>query len=181
MRRHHATLLALSLVLTLGAESASAQGLPNNQMMPNFYNRQNQPLSPYLNLLRGGNAAANYYYGVRPGTPAGGYMGVFGYGAANSQMMLQKQSLSTLAVPFDEIDDELTRPEAYEDRPLSPTGHPTNIGGAFGFSGPPVGYSMGGRGPTGPNASMGAGGGGAGRRPAAGGAGGNRPRPQGRP
>jgi hypothetical protein len=39
---------------------------------PNFYNRTQQPLSPYLNLLRGGNPAANYYYGVRPGLPSGG-------------------------------------------------------------------------------------------------------------
>src|SRR5438270_13555376 len=40
-------------------------------VMPNVYNPQYQPLSPYLNLLRGGNAATNYYYGVRPGTLGG--------------------------------------------------------------------------------------------------------------
>lgn len=45
--------------------------------LPNYYNRTTQPLSPYLNLARGGNAATNYYYGVRPGTPAGG-VNVFG-------------------------------------------------------------------------------------------------------
>src|SRR5690348_6570512 len=39
--------------------------------MPNYYNRQNQPLSPYLNLLRGGSPGVNYYYGVRPGTTGG--------------------------------------------------------------------------------------------------------------
>lgn len=44
---------------------------------PNFYNRAQQPLSPYLNLLRGGNPAANYYYGVRPGLPSGG-VNIFG-------------------------------------------------------------------------------------------------------
>lgn len=40
---------------------------PGN-FLPNFYNRQTQPLSPYLNLARGGNPGVNYYYGVRPGT-----------------------------------------------------------------------------------------------------------------
>jgi hypothetical protein len=44
--------------------------LPN--IMPNVYNPQYQPLSPYLNLLRGGNTGVNYYYGVRPGTVSGG-------------------------------------------------------------------------------------------------------------
>jgi hypothetical protein len=39
--------------------------------MPNIYNPVNQPLSPYLNLLRGGNPGVNYYYGVRPGTVGG--------------------------------------------------------------------------------------------------------------
>lgn len=41
-------------------------------VMPNIYNPANQPLSPYLNLLRGGNAGVNYFYGVRPGTVGGG-------------------------------------------------------------------------------------------------------------
>jgi hypothetical protein len=41
------------------------QGLGQNNNMPG-YNRQVQPLSPYLNLLRGGNPAVNYYYGVQP-------------------------------------------------------------------------------------------------------------------
>lgn len=40
-------------------------------VMPNIYNPANQPLSPYLNLLRGGNTGVNYYYGVRPGTAGG--------------------------------------------------------------------------------------------------------------
>jgi len=36
--------------------------------VPNYFNRASQPVSPYLNLLRGGNPAVNYFYGVRPGT-----------------------------------------------------------------------------------------------------------------
>ena len=38
---------------------------------PNFYNRRQQPLSPYLNLFRGADPATNYYYGARPGLPTG--------------------------------------------------------------------------------------------------------------
>lgn len=49
----------------------SSQYFPPGSVMPNIYNPQNQPLSPYLNLLRGGNAGVNYYYGVRPGTAGG--------------------------------------------------------------------------------------------------------------
>ena len=48
---------------------------------PNPYNPQTQPLSPYLNLLRGSNPATNYYYGVRPGTVGG--RGGIGGGSPN--------------------------------------------------------------------------------------------------
>jgi hypothetical protein len=44
-------------------------------LMPNFYNRSTQPLSPYLNMFRGASPGVDYYYGVRPGLPAGGQMG----------------------------------------------------------------------------------------------------------
>ena len=58
-------------VLGLTAAAASAQQgyapTPGNYL-PNYYNRQSQPLSPYLNMLRGGNPGVNYFYGVRPGT-----------------------------------------------------------------------------------------------------------------
>lgn len=53
---------------------------------PNFYNRTQQPLSPYLNLLRGGDPGVNYFYGVRPGlNPAVsglGAGGAFGFQGA---------------------------------------------------------------------------------------------------
>ncbi len=45
----------------------------SGQYGPNAYNRNTQPLSPYLNLLRNGNPAVNYFYGVRQGTNAGGF------------------------------------------------------------------------------------------------------------
>jgi hypothetical protein len=70
-----------SLVLT-GSASAQYAGpyVPNPtplNYLPNYYNRTQQPLSPYLNLMRGNNPSLNYYYGTRPGTYAGG-VNVFG-------------------------------------------------------------------------------------------------------
>jgi hypothetical protein len=78
----------LVLVFAGGAAPAQVGGPgPSNPaagltgaFAPNFYNRTQQPLSPYLNLLRGGSPAVNYFYGVRPGLPpAGSGGGVFGY------------------------------------------------------------------------------------------------------
>jgi hypothetical protein len=40
-------------------------------VMPNIFSPRTQPLSPYLNLGRGGLPAANYYFNVRPGTVGG--------------------------------------------------------------------------------------------------------------
>ena len=65
-------------VVGLGAAPAAAQypqypyapGPAPGNFLPNYYNRASQPLSPYLNLLRGGNPGVNYFYGVRPGTGA---------------------------------------------------------------------------------------------------------------
>ena len=73
------------IVLAISAVPVSAQiGAPGptfqNAYLPNYYNRQTQPLSPYLNLLRGTNAGVDYFYGVRPGLPTGGqpYAGAVG-------------------------------------------------------------------------------------------------------
>lgn len=62
-----------------GFGSGGNPGFNPNNVMPNIFNPQTQPLSPYLNLLRGGNPATNYYYGVRPGTLG---MGGRGFGGA---------------------------------------------------------------------------------------------------
>ena len=49
---------------------------------PNYFNRNYQPLSPYLNLGNSTNPAAAYYYGVRPGTQGPTGLGpTFGSGA----------------------------------------------------------------------------------------------------
>jgi hypothetical protein len=64
-------------LLSLFALTPAAFGQVGNpaaqqNFLPNFYNRSTQPLSPYLNLVRNGNPALNYYYGARPGLPSGG-------------------------------------------------------------------------------------------------------------
>ena len=48
--------------------------IPTAGALPNYFNRQYQPLSPYLNLTGNGNPAVNYYYGVRPSQMAGGQL-----------------------------------------------------------------------------------------------------------
>ena len=65
------TLLAATLALALAPCAAQAQFNPNYRppIIPgSYYNSfsQRPGLSPYLNLLRGGSPAANYYLGTRP-------------------------------------------------------------------------------------------------------------------
>jgi hypothetical protein len=48
--------------LVLGTLPAEAQ----QRFQPPFVTPPRQPLSPHLNLLRGGNPAVNYYLGVLP-------------------------------------------------------------------------------------------------------------------
>ncbi len=80
--------LGFTLTLALGAVSSAQQQTPYQypspypaNFLPNYYNRPTQPLSPYLNLLRGGNPGVNYFYGVRPGTQGGvPFGGGFGMG-----------------------------------------------------------------------------------------------------
>lgn len=60
------------VLLTAAPAVAQYPAQPPGGFAPNYFNRQTQPLSPYLNLFRGSNPATNYYYGVRPGLPSGG-------------------------------------------------------------------------------------------------------------
>jgi hypothetical protein len=68
MRRRTLTgLLALGLLALLAPGRASAQ-YSQQYYGPGYgsYGRSGPALSPYLNLTRGGNPAANYYLGVLP-------------------------------------------------------------------------------------------------------------------
>ena len=109
----------------------------NSPYMPNMYNSSSQPLSPYLNMLRGGNPAVNYFYGVRPGM-MGGPMGAMPFlGSMGSQgRQTFFPSLDTLT----ELEDE--KPTAS----IRPTGHPFGFNNTMGYfgagSGTFYGYGM---------------------------------------
>ena len=96
---------------------------------PNMYNRGNQPLSPYLNLLRGGNNAVNYYYGVRPGTQPNAFAGMFGTGGGGQRM--------TFFPGADYLTDLLDEPR--DATRVNPTGHPAGFNNTLNYFGPTSG------------------------------------------
>jgi hypothetical protein len=97
---------------------------PNN-FMPNIYNPQTQPLSPYLNLLRGNDPATDYYYRVRPGTlgmaPRGFGGGPFIAGGGNRALFFPQ-----FAAAADPV-------APGEDYVLPPAGHAVVFGNTMGF------------------------------------------------
>lgn len=103
------------------------------QVMPNFYNPQSQPLSPYLNLLRGGNPGVNYFYGVRPGTIGGA--GSFG----GSAMLAQGGARGPLFPQFAQSPDPVELPGPGEGYVLPPAGHPVVFNNTLGYFPSPFG------------------------------------------
>ncbi len=107
------------------------------QYQPNIYNRQTQPLSPYLNLLRNqGIPGIDYYYGVRPGLNSGGQPfsnqsgggNNFG-GTGNSQMRMGYLPQAGMATS-----ESIPLPDPGQDVILAPSGHPVTYGNRFGIS-----------------------------------------------
>ena len=96
---------------------------------PNMYNRAAQPLSPYLNLLRGGNPAVNYFYGVRPGTQPNAFAGMFGSGGAGQRM--------TFFPGADYLTDLADEPR--DATRVNPTGHPAGFSNTLNYFGPTSG------------------------------------------
>lgn len=103
---------------------------PYNQAA-NIYNRATQPLSPYLNLLRGGNPAVNFFYGVRPGLGSGQPLGQgFGGAGATGFSQLRTGFLPGAANPTQE---PVELPVAGVELPsLPPSGHPVAFSGSRG-------------------------------------------------
>ena len=139
--------LMAAAVVVMGAGVAAAQvspGYPQYGQQPvadpysfgptNPYNRTNQPLSPYLNLLRGGNPAVNYAYGVRPGTVGGGGIGggapMTAPGAQRGAYFPQQQSMPQ---------DPLALPSATTGYVLPPAGHPVLFNNTLGYFPSPLG------------------------------------------
>ena len=97
---------------------------------PNMYNRAAQPLSPYLNLLRGGNNAVNYFYGVRPGTQANAFTGMFPGGG-----MGQRQTFFPGAAYLADVVED----EPRDATRVNPTGHPAGFNNTLNYFGPTSG------------------------------------------
>jgi hypothetical protein len=103
------------------------------------------PLSPYLNLLRGGDPSINYYYAVRPGVMAGvAPMGSLSGAPGQGFNQLRSGFLPAAANPSQE---PVKFPVAGVEIPSLPTSaHPVSFGGVNRFTpggGPTFGGSMG--------------------------------------
>ena len=125
-----AGLIALAAVAA-GERQASGQwGAQNGApFAPNQYNRQTQPLSPWLNLTRGGNTAVNYFYGVRPGTQPNAFSGMFGAGGGGQRL--------TFFPGADYMTDLLEEPR--DATKVNPTGHPAGFANTLNYFGPTSG------------------------------------------
>jgi hypothetical protein len=124
-----------------GAVPGFGPGFNPNNFMPNIFNPQYQPISPYMNLLRGGNTAANYFYGVRPGTIGLGGRGFGGapfVAAGGNRMMFFPQ----LAMAPDPLS---APPSGQPGDVLPPAGHPVVFNNTMGFFPGPLGQAGGSR------------------------------------
>src|SRR5262245_47566303 len=104
-------------LLVVSAGSASAQS-PRPVYGGSSMNRPG--LSPYLNLIRGGDPAANYYLGVIPEQQRR-------FNAYQTRSALQDLEART-ARPTEDANDALTKP-------LNQTGHAVGFGNQLGYFG----------------------------------------------
>lgn len=140
-------LLTAAIVLACGSTAAAqvSPGYPQYGPTPpladpysfgptNPYNRANQPLSPYLNLLRGGNPAVNYSYGVRPGTLGGG-----GFGGGAPRVAQGAQRGAYFPLQQSSPQDPLALPTPSAGYVLPPAGHPVLFNNTLGYYPSPFG------------------------------------------
>ena len=123
-------IIATSVVL-LGSLPAFGQfiiqnggGAGSNNQMPNIYNTQNQPLSPWLNMQRN-NPAVNYFFGARPGTAAGGYIGTNGNLMGMSNNSFMQQSFFPYVDTLASVEPGINAPG------MMPSGHPVAFNNAM--------------------------------------------------
>ncbi len=143
MKRWLLTLILVAVcTMPAVAQYPGAGGQPGftpapGQFQPNIYNRQTQPLSPYLNLLRNqGIPGIDYYYGVRPGQNSGGQP--FGNQSGNNNNLgsLGNSQLRTGFLPQAGIatTEPIPLPDPGQDVILAPSGHAVSYGNRFGIS-----------------------------------------------
>lgn len=122
---------AVWTLLMVGGISAQANAQISSPSNPSGYantgafNRNNQPLSPYLNLLRGTNNAVNYYYGVRGGSQPFGFTGMFNQGTQGV-----RQTFFPIVDNLSELADDPNAAQA-----VSPTGHAVGFQNTLGYFG----------------------------------------------
>ncbi len=116
--------LAAVAVIFVSAGAASAQPYPYN--MPRYGVGFQPGLSPYLNLLRGGNTAANYYLGTIPEFER----------RQNSEVF--RNALTELDIKVSQEAVELGLAE-----PIGTTGHVTAFGNTGGYFGSLTGRQAG--------------------------------------
>ena len=116
--------LVAGLVIVVALEAgfhaqALAQGLgPYDPSGPQPFGAVNRPnVSPYLNLLRGGDPAANYYLGVVPEFQRRAFVN---RSIEDFQDLYKRQAQTR-----DLLDEQLAREPLI--RTLPPTGHPTGF------------------------------------------------------
>src|SRR5579883_146474 len=101
-------LAVLAAVIPLGAGTARAQFAPPAR--PNYGPGYRPQLSPYLNLIRGGDPAANYFLGTVPEQERRYNAQVFG----SEINALERRTLGSVLTPEEAIFETLPG-----------TGHPT--------------------------------------------------------
>ena len=124
MRRLSIWLLIVAFTGLSAGESQAQMGA--GQTMPG---PRSQTLSPYLNMLGGGNRAVNFYNGVMPGLQA------------NSMARMGGQNQSGPRLTFFPVVDTLSD---LDDNPrdasvVNPSGHPVGFGNTMGYFGPTSG------------------------------------------
>jgi hypothetical protein len=124
------------LFLLVESRPAAAQGFYSPPPVSPY---QQPTLSPYLNLLRGGNIAANYFLGVLPDIQQRSINAQYGSAILN----LERRTTQRPEAPTDELFP-----------PLPSTGHPTffmNYGPYYNLGSPRAGTAPAARSPIFPN------------------------------
>jgi hypothetical protein len=100
---------------------------PNN-FMPNIYNPQTQPLSPYLYGVRGTNPAVDYYLGTRPGT-----IGMGNRGGGGAPFMAMGGNRMMFFPQFASGPDPFQTGGTAAGSVLPPAGHPVVFNNTMGY------------------------------------------------
>lgn len=121
-------------------EAAQAQGVapsnvpsvglappPQVGVLPNYFNRQVQPLSPYLRFFAPLDPAVNYYYDVRPAVQLSNRFGPAN--AGGFAPVGPRQTFFPNVGSFAPLDPTL----APAGGGMSSTGHPTGFGNTQGY------------------------------------------------